>query len=94
MKYKDIYTEAPANPDTLSMLGPIAPLAGKWFGDDGFVYDLSYAPAEHTPNYFLLESKRGICSDYASALTLLARAAGLPALPRAHHQAGRARRLP
>ena len=29
-KYKDIYTEAPANPDTLSMLGPIAPLAGKW----------------------------------------------------------------
>ena len=46
----------------------------KWFGDDGFVYDLSYAPAEHTPNYFLLESKRGICSDYASALTLLARA--------------------
>lgn len=51
----------------------------KWFGDDGFVYDLSYAPAEHTPNYFLLESKRGICSDYASALTLLARAAGLPA---------------
>ena len=35
MKYKDIYTEAPANPDTLSMLGPIAPLAGKWFGDDG-----------------------------------------------------------
>ena len=35
MKHKDIYTEAPANPDTFSMLGPIAPLAGKWFGDDG-----------------------------------------------------------
>ena len=26
VKYTDIYTEAPANPDTLSMLGPIAPL--------------------------------------------------------------------
>ena len=35
MKYKDIYTEAPANPDTLSMLGPIAPLAGKWFFKGG-----------------------------------------------------------
>lgn len=51
----------------------------KWFGDDGFIYDLAYAPEKHTPNYFLFESKRGICSDYASALTLLARAAGLPA---------------
>lgn len=51
----------------------------RWFGDNGFVYDLAYAPEEHTPDYFLFSSKRGICSDYASALTLLARAAGLPA---------------
>lgn len=51
----------------------------KWFGDAGFVYDLAYAPEEHTPDYFLFRSRRGICSDYASALTLLARAAGLPA---------------
>lgn len=51
----------------------------KWFGDAGFVYDLAFAPEEHTPDYFLFKSRRGICSDYASALTLLARAAGLPA---------------
>ncbi len=51
----------------------------QWFGESGFVYDLAFAPEEHTPDYFLFKSKRGICSDYASALTLLARAAGLPA---------------
>ncbi len=35
MKYKDIYTETEANPDTLSMLGPLAPLAGNWEGKSG-----------------------------------------------------------
>lgn len=51
----------------------------KWFGDEGFVYDMSFAPEEKGVEYFLFESRRGICSDYATALTLLARAAGLPA---------------
>ena len=35
MKYDDIYTEAPAHADTLAHLGPLAPLAGKWYGEDG-----------------------------------------------------------
>lgn len=35
MKYDDIYTETEACPNTLSMLGPIARLAGKWYGEDG-----------------------------------------------------------
>ena len=35
LKYSDIYTEAPSTADTLSMLGPIAPLAGHWYGEDG-----------------------------------------------------------
>ncbi len=51
----------------------------KWFGDAGFVYDMEFVPEEKGVEYFLFESRRGICSDYAAALTLLARAAGLPA---------------
>lgn len=45
----------------------------------GFVYDLNYEPPEEsdTPEFFLFESKKGICSDFATAYTLLARAAGL-----------------
>lgn len=46
---------------------------------NGFKYDLYFeAPEESdTPEYFLFESKTGICSDFATAYTLLARAAGL-----------------
>lgn len=31
----DIYTEAPADPDTLANLGPLRPLAGVWGGEKG-----------------------------------------------------------
>ncbi len=51
----------------------------KWFGDAGFVYDMDYVPGRSDAEYFLFESKRGICSDFATASTLLARAAGLSA---------------
>lgn len=51
----------------------------RWFGEAGFIYDLSFAPERTGVDYFINESRRGICSDYASALTLLARAAGLTA---------------
>lgn len=51
----------------------------KWFGDEGFIYDMDFVPEERGVEYFLFKSRRGICSDYATALTLLARAAGLPA---------------
>lgn len=51
----------------------------RWFGEAGFVYDLEFVPEKSGAEYFLFESRRGICSDYASAMTLLARAAGIPA---------------
>lgn len=50
-----------------------------WFKDAGFVYDMDFVPDECTAEYFLFESKRGICSDFATATTLLLRAAGIPA---------------
>lgn len=51
----------------------------KWFGEAGFVYDLAFVPERTGVDYFINESRRGICSDYASAMTVLARAAGLTA---------------
>ncbi|MGN1340649.1 MAG: transglutaminase domain-containing protein [Oscillospiraceae bacterium] len=51
----------------------------QWFGEAGFVYDLAFVPEGTGAEYFLLDSRRGICSDFATAMTLLARAAGLPA---------------
>lgn len=48
-----------------------------YFHENGFVYDLEYHPKDDSPEYFLFTSRRGSCSDYASAYTLLARAAGL-----------------
>lgn len=51
----------------------------EWFGKDGFVYDLSFVPQELTAEYFLFKSKRGICTDFATASALLLRAAGIPA---------------
>ncbi len=50
----------------------------KWFGEAGFVYDLDFVPRETNAEYFLLRSKRGICTDFASAAALLMRAAGIP----------------
>lgn len=45
----------------------------------GFIYDLAFSPDKEydTPEYFLLNSKRGTCSDFATAYCLLARGAGL-----------------
>lgn len=51
----------------------------RWFGEQGFVYDLEFVPERYEADYFVFESRTGICSDYATAMTLLARAAGLPA---------------
>lgn len=50
-----------------------------WFGRGGFVYDLNFVPQELTAEYFLFTSKRGICTDFATASVLLIRAAGIPA---------------
>lgn len=51
----------------------------EWFGRGGFVYDLNFVPQELTAEYFLFKSKRGICKDFATASTLLLRAAGISA---------------
>ncbi len=51
----------------------------KWFKDAGYVYDMDFVPAEMTVEYFLFESKRGICTDFATATTQLLRAVGIPA---------------
>lgn len=50
----------------------------RWFGENGFVYDLDFVPKSAETEYFVFESRRGICSDFATAATLLARAVGLP----------------
>lgn len=51
----------------------------QYFHSGGFLYSIAYeAPEElDTPEYFLFNSKTGTCSDFATAYTLLARAAGL-----------------
>ena len=48
-----------------------------YFHTRDFVYDLSYYAPDNSVEYFLFKSKRGTCSDYATAYVLLARAAGL-----------------
>lgn len=50
-----------------------------WFGEENFAYDLNFVPQELTAEYFLFTSKRGICTDFATASALLLRAAGVPA---------------
>lgn len=49
----------------------------KYFTKEKFVYDLEYDAEDDSVEYFVFESKRGTCSDFATAYVLLARAAGL-----------------
>ena len=51
----------------------------QYFHTNGFIYNLAYQAPEDsdTAEYFIFESKTGTCSDFATAFTLLARAAGL-----------------
>ncbi len=48
-----------------------------YFLTGDFVYDLRYIAADTSPEYFLFESQRGSCSDFASAFVLMARSVGL-----------------
>ena len=52
-----------------------------YFLTNGFVYNLAYEAPEKldTPEFFIFNSKTGTCSDFATAFTLIARAAGLNA---------------
>lgn len=48
--------------------------------DQGFTYDLEFQkPEGGNIETFLFETKTGVCYDFASAMTLLCRAAGIPA---------------
>lgn len=51
----------------------------QYFTEQNFKYDLEFVPQETGVDYFLFNSKTGICSDFATAMTLLARSVGLPA---------------
>ncbi len=51
-----------------------------YFLQNGFVYDLEFSkPAGADLDYFLFNSKRGACFDYATSMVLLARSVGIPA---------------
>ncbi len=49
-----------------------------YFSENGFKYDQKYVPDDNSIEYFLFESKRGSCVDYATAMTLMARYINLP----------------
>ncbi|MDR1320283.1 MAG: transglutaminase domain-containing protein [Gracilibacteraceae bacterium] len=53
-----------------------------YFRENSYIYDLNYLPPkgyETDVEYFIFNSHRGACSDFATAMTLMARAAGLNA---------------
>ncbi len=51
-----------------------------YFLQNNFVYDQSYQkPAGSNAEYFLTESKTGVCYEYATAMVMLCRSIGLPA---------------
>lgn len=50
-----------------------------YFKENGYVYNLSYEPADNSIDYFIFESKTGACGQYATAMTLMANAIGLNA---------------
>lgn len=51
-----------------------------YFINNGYVYDLDYRKEKgDNAEDFLFDSKTGVCYEYATAMTLLSRAAGIPA---------------
>lgn len=50
-----------------------------YFTKEGYKYDLEYYPPDESIEYFIFDSKTGICSDFATAMTLMARSVGLNA---------------
>lgn len=51
----------------------------RYFEENGYVYDESYVPEDTSIDYFIFEGKTGICTNYATAMTLMARSVGLTA---------------
>ena len=50
-----------------------------YFEVNGYIYDEDYIPEDTSIDYFIFEGKTGVCSSYATAMTLMARSVGLPA---------------
>ncbi len=50
----------------------------QYFQINGYVYDDEYIPEDQSIEYFIFEGKTGVCSSYATAMTLMARGIGLP----------------
>ena len=51
----------------------------RYFEENGYVYSESYVPEDTSIDYFVFEGKTGICTNYATAMTLMARSIGLTA---------------
>lgn len=49
----------------------------QYFKTPEFYYDKEFTPVDGSVENFLFNTKRGICSDYATAMTLMCREAGL-----------------
>ncbi len=50
-----------------------------YFTLNGFTYSTEYIPPDNSLEYFIFNSKTGYCAGYATAMTVMARAVGLPA---------------
>lgn len=50
-----------------------------YFIQNDYIYDLNFVAPDPSVEYFLFDSKRGSCSDYAAAFVLMARSLGLTA---------------
>lgn len=49
-----------------------------YFSENGFEYDQKYVPKKNDIEYFIFESKKGSCIDFATAMTIMARYVNLP----------------
>lgn len=50
-----------------------------YFTKEGYDYSLTYVPDDESIEYFVFDSKTGLCTDFATAMTLMARSVGLTA---------------
>lgn len=56
-----------------------AVVLSNYFKENDYVYDEEYEPDDQAIDYFIFEGKTGVCTSYATAMTLMARSVGLPA---------------
>lgn len=98
---RDFFTRLPAasNPRALALAQQWRAEAGSdeafiarvldWFRNEAFFYTLEPPLlGEHSVDDFLFRTRRGFCEHYASSMTVLLRAAGIPARVVAGYQGG------